>query len=689
MSSAVLSPVQLDALLDILVHHETYAEAESFKDPEAIEHYGYPFEACCRNGEASGGQKSASPLLQLLLTRLVLTMPGIRDLSPEFWADKFRNIMRKFGEAELSESYDKGTLGSRKRLVSAASAIHECVTRGLLSGVRLPDDYQLPDLRGKYNLQVASDLARAWDDVVQHLVYGNLIDELFDQFMETSNLEGHSPAVEAAVNHAVIYVATFLHHLFVLSAEGPYLLKLLDSVHTLIPYSAIGQTLRIGNAGTMVNAMVRLFLAKISVGALSNWLGLTQNAADGMNLMQKIISLVLEWDTGDFRKAVDSIERSSERPSKKHLAAINEHLQSSREQHNFIRALSKKGQMSIIIAILESKDPALAESLTAAQHTQCLEYYSAQLAIRDREQITEVLCRQNPDLITSIVRDLVAVFEPMIRTIHKNVDIRKHLVSVQNFLSELIDTSKPKKRELGQGQSGIVPPSVEDYVDLLNRNRQLAYDYLHDFAEGCPELRTTWLEWARNSLRTFEQTPGANSTTCAEGKDANGLDGIKVAAQLQKLFNQVPKDKQSRVKAAIDAHAGYLSALEAMSRTRTQKILDKTGALENSKAGGNMGGPGVYIIRWHHLLDVTTVTPNTPRGPPRKGRDVKGHKALGKTGAVARSDTWNEGVARQDEQGGPEPPDVSIVVDTLGSVFKKHVADLAAKSISGKSQANR
>ena len=43
MTSATLSPSQLQALLDILVHHETYAEVQSFRDPEAIDRYGYPF----------------------------------------------------------------------------------------------------------------------------------------------------------------------------------------------------------------------------------------------------------------------------------------------------------------------------------------------------------------------------------------------------------------------------------------------------------------------------------------------------------------------------------------------------------------------------------------------------------------------------------------------------------------------
>ncbi|KAI1144283.1 PX-associated-domain-containing protein [Hypoxylon sp. FL0543] len=679
MTSAPLSPQQLGALLDILVHHETYAEVQTFKHPDAIEQYGYPFQTSAETESGSENRKSSSPLLQLLLIRLVLPIPGIRDLPSEFWATKFRSIMRRFGEAELSESYDKGTLGSRKRLASAASVIHEGVTRGLLSGI---PNHKLPDLHGLYDLRKADDLARAWDDVVQHLVYGDLLSELFDHFTRTPNLEGHSPAVEAAVNFVIIYIATFLHHLFVLSAEGPYLLKLIDNVHGLVPYTVIGQTLRVGNAGTMINAMVRLFLAKLSIGAVSNWLGFTQNATDGMNLMQRIISLVLEWDCSEFRKAIDSIKRSKDRPDDSHLVAIDEHLQASREQHESVRELSIKERRSIVVAILETKDKCLAESLTDSQHIQCLEYYSAQLAIMDREKITEALCRQTPDLTTSIVRDGISVFEPMIRAIHKNVDLRKHVGSVESFLTDLIATSKPKKRDGAQTPNGTAAPSVEDYVALLKRNRQLAYDYLHEFAKGCPDLRTMWLDWAQDSLKFFRQKTETTDDPAAKEGNVVSCGAGDMDKHLQILFSGLTTEKQNILKTAIDAHARYLSTLEDMSRARIQSIVNGVDELGNKKTSCNMSGPGVYITRWHCLLDETIVTPNTPRGPPRKGKDVKGVKALGKTEAIAKSETWDpDDLTRKEEQTRPEAPDVSIVIDALGPQFRSLVADISGKGL--------
>ncbi|KAI0480754.1 hypothetical protein GGR56DRAFT_671839 [Xylariaceae sp. FL0804] len=667
MSSSSLSSTQLQALLDILVHHETYAEVQSFREPEAIDGYGYPFATGAGAGKS---EKSSSPLLQLLLTRMVLPIPGIRDVSPDFWHTKFRGIMSRFGEVELSESYDKGTLGSRKRLATAASVVHETVTRALLSGVGRGDE--LPDLRRPYDLKAAEGLNAAWHDSIRQLIYGNLADELFNEFTKSGKVEAHSPGVKAAVEYAILYLATFLHNVFVLSAEGPYLLKLIDSVHKLVPYSVIGQTLRVGNAGTMINAMVRLFLAKMSIGSISNWIGLTSNAADGMNLLQRIISMVLDWDAGEFRKAVDQIKRSKERPSDAHLAAIDRYLGAGREVHAEVRQRSVQQQQSIIIAILDTNNPQLAKQLTESQHTQCLEYYSAQLAIRDREKIVEVLCRSNPDLTTSIIRDGVSVFEPMIRAIHKNVDLRKHFGAFESFVTDFIKTAKPKRREEGHGQAHVSPPSVEDFVALLQRNRFLLYDYLHDFATGCPELRDTWKAWAIDAVKAFRRE--------RSGTQDAPLDAGSQAPALKRMFEQLPEAEQAAVREAIDAHTQYLSGLQQVSTQRTQRIID---SMENHKgSGSDVLGPGVYASRWQALLDETLITPGRPYGPPRRGRDVKGLKALGKTEAVASADSWDLSAAmEEDEKARPTPPAVRVVIDALGTQFKELVADVSSRKL--------
>jgi hypothetical protein len=194
MTSPTLSPGQAHALFDILTHHETYAEIENFKWPEAIDNYGHPF-------KKEDGVQTTSPLLQLLLNKFVLRIPGLKSVSLEFWQERCRTLVAKLAEAELSESYDKGAIGSRKTLATAISAILEYVARGCLGGYH---QHARPDPDRKYDTSNADDVMQAWDDAMQEVIYGDLLDELFDKAAESERLEDHSSLVQAAHEHILV-----------------------------------------------------------------------------------------------------------------------------------------------------------------------------------------------------------------------------------------------------------------------------------------------------------------------------------------------------------------------------------------------------------------------------------------------------------------------------------------------------
>ena len=75
--------------------------------------------------------------------------------------------------------------------------------------------------------------------------------------------------------------------------DGQYLLKLIENVNKLVPYMAIRQILRVGNAATMINGMLKIFLAKLSVTSLTNWAGLSKNRDTGMNLLQRYMIVTI------------------------------------------------------------------------------------------------------------------------------------------------------------------------------------------------------------------------------------------------------------------------------------------------------------------------------------------------------------------------------------------------------------
>lgn len=264
MTNTTLAPEQSRALFDILTHHETYAEIEAFKFPGAVTGYGFPFASTTvapqinsvlqtnpnagwrswagtpansapgtprsrtpvagfrgstvdkestsveGNDQSVGDdQMSMSPVLQTLLSRIILPLPGVRELPREFWSVRVQGLLARLGEAELSDTYDKGALGTRKVLSTGASGLVEMVGRGAFGGIqRRHDGNQQPKKSGgkkkEYDLSKADDLVRAWDDVVEGLVYGDLVDQSFDHFSKTADLESLSPTVEAAAQYAII-----------------------------------------------------------------------------------------------------------------------------------------------------------------------------------------------------------------------------------------------------------------------------------------------------------------------------------------------------------------------------------------------------------------------------------------------------------------------------------------------------
>ncbi|KKP02621.1 hypothetical protein THAR02_05255 [Trichoderma harzianum] len=729
-TTRTLTEEQTWALFDILTHRETYAEIEGFKAPDAVMGYGRPFartmlkqtasaagtpkagtprsrtpvsfwrarrgvdndtksEADADGGdaaassdsdddEAGGRRESTSPLLQFMLTRLVLPLPGVRDLPAGFWNVRVQGLLARFAEAELSESYDKGAMGTRKTLATGASSVLEMVARGILGGVvrTSEGEEEKKKKKGEYDETKAEDLLRAFGDVLEDWAYGDLMGRVSEHVTETEDVESFSPAVKAAMNYAIINVATFAHHTFTVSPEGQDLLKLIENLNSLVPYKMIKQTLRIGNAATMISGMMRLMLAKISVTSLTNWVGLTANADDGMNLLQRIISLALSWDASEFKKSVDKIEKGKgdAAPTDEMLEAIRLHVSLPRSEHLAVREASVRDSESIVVAILRASDPLLVEALTEAQHVQCLEYYAALLSVHDREAITSVLCRQPPDLFTQAVKDVVGAYEPMIRDVHSQIDIRYYLEAIQGFVSELIRVSRQKKvkrskqkkdddgsskEEEEEEQDGA---SVEDYVVLLRNHRGLLYKWVHDFAKNCPEVWKDFPAWGQDIAVRFRKPD----------RDADGGIGEKqgMEEQLDEMVGDLDEKTREDVLRAVDEHAEYLAAITRVSQRRLQAVIDAADSSSSTSAASGSrttaSGPGIYLSQWQSLLDSTIITPSSKEGPLRHGEDVKYVTTMGKLGLGGRRLKGGKGVGEEELKA----PDVSVVEEALGDAFR-------------------
>ena len=193
MATQNLSPTQAHALLDILTHHESYCELRALKDTQTIANFGVPLEPKTSRG-------SSSPLIQILLNSFILVLPGLRDVPPDFWAQNIKGLATALDDATLSESYDKGSIGIRKTLSTAIASMIEYVSRGCLGG------YPRHAHGGgsSYSTSDPDDVIAAWDEFLQQIIYGDMLNRMFAKAAETDKLSDHEPLVQAAHEYALV-----------------------------------------------------------------------------------------------------------------------------------------------------------------------------------------------------------------------------------------------------------------------------------------------------------------------------------------------------------------------------------------------------------------------------------------------------------------------------------------------------
>jgi hypothetical protein len=307
---------QAAALFDLLLHKQLYlSEVVRFNRPDGIDGYGPPF-------DKEKTDPSTSPILQTLLYRFIYTLPGLKSVSPVFWSN-VRKLLKDFAGANLSQSYEHTGLGLRRTLGTGGAALLEYPARGVFGGLK--KEAPTTDTE-EYDIEDPHDLQRAFWHLAHECVYEDGIDQVFDKMAETSDLAQHNTMVQAAHEYILVNLASVLHHIFVQGPDAAYLQRLISSILNLIPWMILKQSLRLGNAASMINAVTRLFLTKLSLTSFTNWVGLSNNPDDGMNLLQQIASQVFGWDITEYQKQMEKISTGEDAPDKEHLAKLKEYV---------------------------------------------------------------------------------------------------------------------------------------------------------------------------------------------------------------------------------------------------------------------------------------------------------------------------------------------------------------------------
>ena len=188
-----LTSVQTHALFDCLTHQQAYKEVHNLDHLDTITHFGRPLD--------DNNETSSSPLIQSLLVRFMLVLPGLQDVPPDFWQRKIKELFAALSKADLSESYDKGSIGIRRTLATACAAMVEYCARGSLGGYA---KRKVSKQEHTWDSANPRDVAQAWDEFLQQIVHGDLLDRMFQKAASTDQLTDHEPLVRATQEHVLV-----------------------------------------------------------------------------------------------------------------------------------------------------------------------------------------------------------------------------------------------------------------------------------------------------------------------------------------------------------------------------------------------------------------------------------------------------------------------------------------------------
>lgn len=412
-----------------------------------------------------------------------------------------------------------------------------------------------------------------------------------------------------------------MHYMLVVVPEGQNLVKMLETMDTLTPYSIIKQTVRVGNVQYMLNGVVKILLAKVG----------------DKNLIQTMVSRAIKLDLHDLERRAEKIKKKSKDGTglpKEISIAIEDYIHQPRSVQENMRLRSQQDSKSIIACIFDSfypvYPPQTVQDITPDQHILAIEYLAVQLSIRDRLESIQTICKEKPDLLTPVIQNQMDLLAPLLKALHDGKFDIGHIITLQKaFTADLIKTAKITKDHA---------PGVDDFYTLFQGHMPALWKDLHEGARKCPQLHDAVYGWCSASIQHF-RSPDA----C---EDNTGVPRTGAATDaLLGMFDKLPDGAREEVRSVLDGHGAYLGQIRDTSRAKLQEVLDR-------RCSPGQVGPGPVLPRWHALLDATLLTPNEMSGPVRSGRSA------------------NQVAARHDAA---VAPDSSVVLESLSGPFRQYL----------------
>jgi hypothetical protein len=331
---------------------------------------------------------------------------------------------------------------------------------------------------------------------------------------------------------------------------------------------------------------------------------------------------------------------------------------------------------SIITIICEE---ASLPKLTNPSHDYAIQYLGLSASLRDREQLSRIICKSYPDILTQTIREGVNAYDPIIRKVHQSVDLSATCQDLEDFLRDFFslfdkDTTnnttkpepptksdaKPSEKLNGAKHTSKLASrayqgpavSVEDIANVLRKHQNSLHKFLHQMAKNGGDVTAQYRTYVKTAASHFRVAKAFGSSKTS----TSGIPSPELTSALSSLVSSLPAPKRTKILETADSYSAYLSALSSVSSDRLHATLSG----EKPPAG-----PGAYLARWTSLMELEPSTPLVPEGKPRYG-----------VARVLTEGEWEDvDVAEEAVQGRwkwPEMPgDVDEVVEALGVEFGK------------------
>ncbi|KAI8084323.1 uncharacterized protein B0P05DRAFT_535098 [Gilbertella persicaria] len=323
----------------------------------------------------------------------------------------------------------------------------------------------------------------------QQIMKPNGLIEVFEIIKKTNTINQLPPELRKAIEWGRINFAFVLHTQFVTSDRSVENTANLKRTHSLMPYRAIAQVLKLSNPFYMVKGVLDLFLAQ---------------PFGGKSLFQRIVLANMSEETKELTKDIEDLQNKINDPPlcQKIANAVQTELPEgvTLDKTTPITEtleMLKDSNIKPILTPQQILKVAFANQPGKVESRELVENLYKLWVLYARKQEQELLMALVFQGVTGeITKDLFAIFYEPLAQVYKAANIGDTIGHVSGFINDLIEVIDKLNVE-------DVSHTAQPFIDLVQRHEEEFYQFVHNVhAQDQSKLFDSLLGYV-NSLFSF------------------------------------------------------------------------------------------------------------------------------------------------------------------------------------------